>query len=88
MAENKIHKILLAVIRNLLAFIIGGVLGVVSTLLFAGQLLESAIKKDVGLGIIAVAPVIIIIYSFIFGAIGGIAGIIIYNLFKKLKRKV
>lgn len=84
MNGQKIYKTLFVILKNILAFIAGGIAGMAITLLFARPLLESAIKKDVGLGIIALAPVVLIIYSIIFGIIGGISGIIVYNLFKKI----
>lgn len=84
--RQQIYKLSHAILKNILAFIVGGVLGIAATLLFAKQLLESAINKDVGLGVIALAPVLLIIYAVIFGAIGGIIGIVVYNL-KFLKHK-
>lgn len=85
--KQQIYKLSRAIFKNILAFAVGGILGIATTLLFAKQLLESAINKDVGLGIIALAPVLLIIYAIIFGAIGGIIGIIIYNLNKFFKRR-
>jgi hypothetical protein len=63
------------------------VLSGITTLLCAKPLLELAIKKDIGLGIIAIAPVLILIYSIIFGIIGGFIAITIYNLAKFINRK-
>ncbi len=73
--------------RNIMAFLAGGLLGIFTVVVFAEPLLKYAINKDVGLGIIALAPIIIIMYSLIFGTIGGILGIIIYNLFRTHKQK-
>lgn len=85
--RQQIYKLSRAILKNLLAFAVGGILGVATSLLFARQLLESAINKNVGLGIIALAPVLLIIYAVIFGTIGGIIGIVIYNLNKLIKSK-
>ena len=74
-------------LKNSLAFLTGGVLSVLATLIFAKPILEFTINKDVGLGIVALAPVLIIIYSMIFGVAGGLLGIIIYNFIRYFKRK-
>jgi hypothetical protein len=78
----KSSKIFFVVLKNLLAFFTGGVLSALATLLFAKPILEFAIKKDVGLSIVAIAPILILIYSVIFGIVGGLLGVIIYNLIK------
>ena len=65
--KQKIYKIFLAVIKNLLAFLAGGILGVLAVLLLAKPLVESAITKDIGLGVIALAPAILVIYAIGFG---------------------
>lgn len=81
MNMHKGFRTFLVVVKNLLAFLAGALVGGLATLLYARQLLEHAITKDVGLGIIAVAPVVIIIYAVLFGTVGGVMGIIVYNLF-------
>ena len=80
-------RALMMVLKNLLAFIAGAVVGVLGVLVFARQLLEHAITKDVGLGIIAVAPAVLIIYATLFGAAGGLLGIIAYNFWIRRRRK-
>jgi hypothetical protein len=84
---QKLHKLLLTILKNFLAFVAGGLLGATVTLLSAKQLLESTIHNDIGLGIIAVAPVVILIYLIIFGTAGGILGIIVYNLIRRKTKK-
>lgn len=81
------YKIFLNLLKNILVFLVCGVLGAISTLFFAKPLLENLVKKDVGLGIIVLGPVLIIIYSIIFGLGSGITGIIIYNVIKFFRRK-
>lgn len=85
----KIHIIVLTVIKNLLAFLAGGVLGALAIFIFAEPILKFAIKKDVGLGIIAVAPAVLIIYAIVFTVTGGVICIIVYNVLKllRLRRK-
>jgi len=70
-----------------LAFLVGALLAITATLLCAEPLLKATIKQDVGLGIIAVAPAFIVIYSIIFGVAGGIIAVIIYNLIGFTKRR-
>ena len=78
---------MLVFLKNFLAFLAGGVAGVMGVILYAWPLLEAAIKKDVGLGIIIVAPVILMMYAIVFGALGGVAGVLVYNGVKLIKRK-
>ena len=80
--KQKIYKIFLAVIKNLLAFLAGGILGVLAVLLLAKPLVESAITKDIGLGVIALAPAILVIYAIGFGTAGGVLGVVGYNVFR------
>lgn len=84
---SKAFKILKTIFKNILAFLAGGILGILSALLYAVPLLEHAVKKDVGLGVIVVAPVLIVFYGILFGTAGGILAIILYNLIKYIKRK-
>jgi hypothetical protein len=44
------------------------------------------VDKDIGLGVITVAPIIILIYLIMFGALEGVLAIILYNINKFLKR--
>ena len=78
---------MLVFLKNFLAFLAGGVAGVMGVILYAWPLLEAAIKKDVGLGIIIVAPVIFMMYAIVFGTLGGVAGVLVYNGVKLIKRK-
>lgn len=85
--NQKFRKILSIAVKNFFAFLIGGVSGAAAALLLIEPLLKYSIKKDVGLGIIAVAPFLIIFYLILFGVAGGALGIIVYNLIKFFKRK-
>lgn len=80
-------KVVRTILKNFLVFISGGVLGAAVCLLFLRPLLQAGIKKDVGLGIIAVAPVITIFYLLLFFAGGGIAGILFYNVYRIFYKK-
>ncbi len=70
-----------------MSFITGGAFGIFLTVIFAEPLLRFAIKRDIGLATVALAPIVIILYALIFGTIGGILGIIIYNIVKHYRRK-
>ncbi len=85
--RQKFYKIFFAVIKNLSAFLAGSFLGILTMMLFARSLLERTITKDIGLGIIAIAPVLLLFYSIAFGVIGGVIAIIVYNLARFIKRK-
>ncbi len=83
----QMHKIILGIVKNLFAFIGGGIAGLLATLIFAEPILKFAIKKDVGLGIIAVAPAVLVIYAIVLAVVGGVLGIIVYNVVRWLRRK-
>lgn len=85
--KQKIFKIFLALIKNILAFLMGALFAISIIILFAEPILKHSINKNVGLGIIALAPAVIIIYSVFFGTGGGILGIVIYNLIRIKKKK-
>ena len=78
--KQKILKIFFFIVKNLLAFLAGSVLGVLTVIIFAEPLIARAINKDIGLGIIAVAPILLAFHFIIFGTIGGIIAVILYNV--------
>jgi len=66
--------------KNLLAILIGGLIGGILSIPFTLLWIKN-IDPQVGLGIIALVPVIFILY-FIFGAIiGAVLGLLVYHLF-------
>ena len=66
--------------KNLLAILIGGLIGGILSIPFTLLWIKN-IGPQVGLGIIALVPVIFILY-FIFGAIiGAVLGLLVYHLF-------
>jgi len=73
-------------LKNLLVFIAGVILSLFATILFAETLLRHTINEDVGLGIVALAPMLIIFYLILFGILGGIIAVAIYNIVKILKK--
>lgn len=87
---KKLSKVLSFILKNFLIFLTGGVLGLLSVLIFAEPLLEHSIKKDVGFGVIAVAPLLLVLYGILFWLGGGILAVAVYHLirsFAKRKRK-
>ncbi len=84
----KITKILKTIGKNVLTFLVGAIIGLIVniTLVFPSAIQKIASEKDVGLGIIALAPVLFIIYGIISIVIGGFLAIVIYNIIKRKKR--
>ncbi len=85
----KIANILKKIGKNVLAFLTGAIIGLIVniTLVFPSAVQKIASEKDVGLGIIALAPVLFIIYGIISILIGGFLAIVIYNIIKRKKIK-
>jgi hypothetical protein len=63
-------------------FIAGGGLGAILSVILMKYLLMVSITKDAGLGIIALAPVIMIFWMIVFGMGGGLIAVIVYNIIK------
>ena len=84
----KIAKIFKTIWKNICIFLVGAVIGLIIniTVVFPSAIQKVAMEKDVGLGIIALAPVLFIIYGIISIVIGGFFAILIYNIIKR-KRK-
>ena len=80
--NDYMHKVIAMLFKNLLAFLVGSTLGMLATIVFAEPLLKSILTKDMGLGVIVLAPFFLIFYSIIFGGLSGIVAIIIYNTIK------
>lgn len=85
--KQKLYKILVTLFKNLLAFAIGGVLGLIAVALSTKPLLERVATKDVGLGIIALAPALLAIYAIAFATIGGVIAVIVFNIIRLIRRK-
>ncbi|MDP3989626.1 MAG: hypothetical protein Q8Q01_00290 [archaeon] len=72
--------------KNLLVILIGGLTGGIISIPFAIVWMKS-IGPQVGLGIIALLPIILILYFIIGAFIGAVLGLFIYHLFIKRKSK-
>ena len=86
MAKN-IRKILKGIFKSLGAFILGGTAGVIILFIFFLKKYLERVATDVGLGIIALAPVLVIIYSVTYFVIGGFSGLILYWAYRLWKSK-
>jgi len=84
----KIAKILKAIGKNALAFLTGAIIGLIinAVFIFPSAVQKVASEKDIGLGIIALAPALFIIYGIISIIIGGFLAIVIYNIIKRRKK--
>jgi len=81
-----IKNIIKIIGKNFLAFIVGGILGILGTLIIVPIVLQRSLEGK-SIGAIALIPVFFIIYG-IFGIIiGGVLGIIVYNLIKYFRNR-
>ncbi len=78
-------SILKLIAKNIAAFLVGSILGLLSTLIIVPIALQNSLEGKSALGAIALIPVLFIIYGILGIVIGGILGIILYNLFRKKK---
>tara|TARA_Y100000034_G_C6795683_1_gene356606 strand:- start:591 stop:887 length:297 start_codon:yes stop_codon:yes gene_type:complete len=83
----KFLQILLTILKNFLAFIIGGIITAALLLLFFIKIYLPSVAPKVGLGILALIPAVVAL-SVSYGLlIGGILGIIIYQVWRRRKLK-
>jgi len=82
-------KIFKTIWKNVRIFLIGAVIGLIinTVVVFPSAIQKVASEKDVGLGIIALAPALFIIYGIISIVIGGFLAIVMYNIVRHLLRK-
>jgi len=85
--KQKLYTLCSGFVKNIAVFFVGGALGIVFAILFLEPLLGHSISNDMGFGVIAVIPIMIIFYSFLFGIIGGILGVIVYHIVRACRRK-
>lgn len=81
-----ITKIIKEFFKNFFAFLMGGILGIIILFVFFIKKILENVAQKAGLGIIALGPVVIIIYSFLALIIGGILGIIVLQIYKRRKK--
>ena len=85
-SRQKKKSIFLAIFKNFIAFLFGAIFWELILIVFFLRLILEKVAEKAGLGIIALAPILLIFYGFLFGLIGGILGIVIYNIYKKLRK--
>jgi hypothetical protein len=83
--RQQLYYIFIWLLKNLLIFMVGAALGIFVVFINADSLLKAAIPKDIGLGVIAVAPILILFYAMFFGTIGGVIAILLYYVIKFLR---
>ena len=87
MAESFFKKLFAFLFKNTFVFIISGVIGVVLSELYIFYVWLPVHGADIGLAIIGLFPVMMILFALIGVIIGGPIGVIIYNIFKRIKKK-
>lgn len=91
MKYKKTLKIILRIakiiLKNILALLTGMLFGVAVLFIFLKPMLYYAMPKNAGLGVIALAPALMIIYGILLAGGGGILGLITYNLIVFLKKR-
>ena len=73
--------------RNLLAGLGGAIIGAIIFIIYLFKIWLPTNAEKMGLGIIALLPVMLILFSIIGLFIGGILGIVIYRIVKSLRKK-
>ncbi|MBN1924014.1 MAG: hypothetical protein JW791_04625 [Nanoarchaeota archaeon] len=79
-------KFLKILAKNAAALVIGAIVGAAVLNVFVFTVWMPNNSPDVGLGVIALLPVLVIIYAVLGGIIGALMGLIIYNLFFRKKK--
>ncbi len=85
--KSRNESILKKVFKNLIALFLGAVTGEILFIIYFLSIMVNKIAEKAGLGIIALAPIMFIIYSIVSIIIGGVLGVIIYNIYKNGKKK-
>ena len=73
--------------KNLLAGLIGAVMGVIIFVIYLFKFWLPANAEKMGLGIIAFIPIMLILFSVMGIFIGGISGIVIYHIIRSFRKK-
>lgn len=84
-------KIIKIILKNLLLFLLSGIIGIVAFFIYGIKVWLPSYASKIGLGAIALLPVVLIFSVIIGFFFGGIVGILIYHLYilikKNLKKK-
>ncbi len=77
-----IRRVLKEFFKGLGVFILGGVVGVAVLFVFFIEDVFAKVSTDIGLGIIALAPILVIFYSALYFIIGGVIGLVLYMAYR------
>ena len=80
-------QLLKKISKNLLAGLGGAIIGVIIFIVYLLKIWLPANAEKIGLGIIALIPVMFILFSIMGTFMGGISGIVIYHIVKSLRKK-
>ncbi|MFH1455973.1 MAG: hypothetical protein ABIF40_03420 [archaeon] len=80
-------KILITFGKNFLAFILGGIIGIILTFIYTFAIWLPINGPEIGLAIIALILPVLILFGGLGFVIGGILGIIIYQIIKYLRKR-
>ena len=80
-------QLLKKISKNVLVGLGGAIIGVIIFITYFFKIWLPANAERIGLGIIALIPVMFILFSIMGIFIGGILGIVIYNIVKSLIKK-
>ena len=85
--KMRTRQLLKKIGENLLVGLGGAIIGAIIFIIYLFKIWFPANAKEIGLGIIALIPVMFILFSIMGIFIGGILGIVIYNIVKSLIKK-
>jgi len=83
----KFWPLLKTISKNIIAGLSGAIIGILISMIYLITMWLPANAKRIGVGIIAVLPVMVILFSLLGIAIGGIVGIVIYHIIRLIKKK-
>jgi len=84
--KKKIVKFLNILLKNILVFLLGGLGGVLLIFLFLIRPVLERVAVKSGLAIIALGPIVIILYSILSFIVSGLLTVIAFNLIKIIKK--
>jgi hypothetical protein len=80
-------KLLKGLGRNVLVFVIGAVIGFIISFLYTTRVWLPTQGPDIGIAILGVFPVVLILLGLVGIIIGGVLGVVFYNIYIIIKRK-
>ncbi len=84
---SKFLSIIIFLLKNVTVFLGSGILvSLVIFLVSKKSLMEVVDNGEASIGVLALIPVLMV-YFILFGIVGGVVGVIVYNLIKFFKRR-